>query len=112
MNKVFIDGSQGTTGLRIFDRLSAREDIELIKLPENLRKDLKARTDAINSSDITFLCLPDAAAIEIAEKANKLLDKAALDLIELMPAWNPARDAEGNPIRSIFTLPVKFSIME
>ncbi|MBQ1186558.1 MAG: N-acetyl-gamma-glutamyl-phosphate reductase [Clostridia bacterium] len=71
MTKVFIDGSQGTTGLRIFDRLSAREDIELIKLPEDLRKDLKARTDAINSSDITFLCLPDAAAIEIAEKANK-----------------------------------------
>ncbi|MBQ1184569.1 MAG: energy transducer TonB [Muribaculaceae bacterium] len=51
-------------------------------------------------------------SIEIAEKANKLLDKAALDLIELMPAWNPARDAEGKPIRSIFTLPVKFSIME
>lgn len=50
--------------------------------------------------------------IEIAEKAHKLLDRAALDLIELMPAWNPARDAEGNPIRTIFTLPVKFSINE
>ena len=70
MTKVFIDGSQGTTGLRIFDRLSAREDIELITLPEELRKDLDARVNATNSSDITFLCLPDAAAIEVAEKAN------------------------------------------
>ncbi len=71
MTKVFIDGSQGTTGLRIFDRLSAREDIELITLSEELRKDLSARIDAINSSDITFLCLPDAAAIEVAERADK-----------------------------------------
>ena len=77
MTKVFIDGSQGTTGLRIFDRLSAREDIELITLPESLRKDLSARTDAINSSDITFLCLPDAAAIEAVAQAKdsvKILD--------------------------------------
>ena len=50
--------------------------------------------------------------IQIAATANKLLDKAALDLIELMPAWNPARDAEGNPIRTIFTFPVNFSIMK
>ena len=77
MIKVFIDGSQGTTGLRIFDRLSAREDIELITLPEELRKDLSARTDAINSSDKTFLCLPDAAAIEAVAQAKdsvKILD--------------------------------------
>ena len=77
MIKVFIDGSQGTTGLRIFDRLSAREDIELITLPEELRKDLSARTDAINSSDITFLCRPDAAAIEAVAQAKdsvKILD--------------------------------------
>ena len=77
MTKVFIDGSQGTTGLRIFDRLSSREDVTLITLPEELRKDLSARTDAINSSDITFLCLPDAAAIEAVSKAKdnvKILD--------------------------------------
>ena len=77
MTKVFIDGSQGTTGLRIFDRLSAREDIELITLPESLRKDISARADAINSSDITFLCLPDAAAIEAVAQAEdrvKILD--------------------------------------
>ncbi len=71
MNKVFIDGSQGTTGLRIFDRLSARADIELIRLPEELRKDTAARRDAINASDITFLCLPDAAAIEAADMASE-----------------------------------------
>ena len=62
MTNVFIDGSAGTTGLRIYDRLCVREDISLIKLPENLRKDDNARADAINSADIVFLCLPDDAA--------------------------------------------------
>lgn len=62
MTNIFIDGSAGTTGLRIYDRLSVRDDISLIKLPEELRKDDKARTDAINSADIVFLCLPDDAA--------------------------------------------------
>ena len=64
MTKVFIDGSQGTTGLKIFDRLKAREDIELITLPEEIRKDTEARKKALNSADIAFLCLPDAAAVE------------------------------------------------
>lgn len=64
MTKIFIDGSQGTTGLKIFDRLAKREDIELITLPEDLRKDTNARKEAINAADIAFLCLPDAAAIE------------------------------------------------
>ncbi len=64
MKNVFIDGSAGTTGLRIYERLSERDDISLIKLPEHLRKDANARADAINSADIVFLCLPDAAAIE------------------------------------------------
>lgn len=62
--KVFIDGSAGTTGLRIHERLSGRKDLEIIKLPEELRKDPSARADAINASDVVFLCLPDAAAIE------------------------------------------------
>ncbi len=62
MTNIFIDGSAGTTGLRIYDRLSTREDISLIELPENLRKDDNARADAINSADIVFLCLPDDAA--------------------------------------------------
>ncbi len=66
MTKVFIDGSAGTTGLRIHERLSGRGDIELISLPEELRKDLKAREEAINAADIAFFCLPDAAAVEAA----------------------------------------------
>ena len=64
MTKVFIDGSAGTTGLRIYERLAERKDIELIRLPEELRKDLNARKDALNQADVAFLCLPDAAAIE------------------------------------------------
>lgn len=64
MTKVFIDGSAGTTGLRIYDRLSSRKDIELIILPDELRKDTAARKQALNSCDIAFLCLPDAAAKE------------------------------------------------
>ena len=64
MKKVFIDGSAGTTGLRIFERLSQRTDLELVTLPEAVRKDPEARKQALNSCDVAFLCLPDAAAIE------------------------------------------------
>ncbi len=67
MKKVFIDGSVGTTGLRIHERLSGREDVELILLPEEMRKDPEARRKALNSCDIAFLCLPDAAAVEAVE---------------------------------------------
>ena len=62
--KIFIDGKEGTTGLRIFQRISSREDIELIVLSEEKRKDTQARKEALNSCDIAFLCLPDAAARE------------------------------------------------
>lgn len=62
--KVFIDGSEGTTGLRIFERFEKRDDIEILKIDPELRKDPDERAKMINSSDITFLCLPDAAAIE------------------------------------------------
>ena len=64
MTNVFIDGSAGTTGLRIYERLSAREDLNLIILPDEVRKEVSARREAINSADVVFLCLPDAAAIE------------------------------------------------
>ncbi|MBQ8058053.1 MAG: N-acetyl-gamma-glutamyl-phosphate reductase [Ruminococcus sp.] len=64
MTKVFIDGSAGTTGLRIFDRLKDRADIKLITLSEEFRKDINARKEALNNCDIAFLCLPDKAAIE------------------------------------------------
>lgn len=62
--KVFIDGSEGTTGLRIFERFEGREDIELLVIPSELRKDPDEIRKYINASDITFLCLPDAAARE------------------------------------------------
>ena len=78
MTKVFIDGSAGTTGLRIADRLISRQDITLMKLPEEKRKDIAARKEAINSADIVFLCLPDAAAVEavsLVENENvKIID--------------------------------------
>lgn len=76
MTKIFIDGSAGTTGLRIYERLESRNDIELIRLSEELRKDINARKSALNSADIAFLCLPDAAAIEavsLAENGNTVI---------------------------------------
>lgn len=63
---VFIDGEAGTTGLQIRERLEQRADIELISLSENRRKDLRARTEALNSADAAILCLPDDAAKEAA----------------------------------------------
>ncbi len=78
MKKVFIDGSAGTTGLKIYDRLSVRKDLELIKISDELRKDVSARKDAINSADIVFLCLPDVAAKEsvglVENKNVKIID--------------------------------------
>ena len=61
---MFIDGSAGTTGLRIRERLASRTDVEVITLAEEVRKDVAARRDALNAADVAFLCLPDAAAIE------------------------------------------------
>ncbi len=66
MTRVFINGHEGTTGLRIVERLEAREDITLLSIPDELRKDPQAVAERINDSDITFLCLPDAAAREAA----------------------------------------------
>ena len=70
MFKVFIDGSAGTTGLRIREMLEKRTDVSLIALPESLRKDADARKEAINASDVTFLCLPDDAAREAVTLAE------------------------------------------
>ncbi len=67
MKRIFIDGSVGTTGLRIFERLEGRKDIEIITLSEDKRKDTEARRKALNSADVAFLCLPDAAAMEAVE---------------------------------------------
>lgn len=62
--KIFIDGKAGTTGLRIEERLSNRDDIEIVTLPDELRKDVNAKKKVLNEVDIAFLCLPDQAAIE------------------------------------------------
>ncbi len=70
MTKVFIDGSAGTTGLRIRERLLARTDLELLTLPEDRRKDPAARAEAINAAAVAFLCLPDDAAAEAAAMAG------------------------------------------
>ncbi len=64
MKKVFIDGKAGTTGLRIYERLEERSDLELITLSENERKDPECRKRALNEADIAFLCLPDDASRE------------------------------------------------
>ncbi len=62
--KIFIDGKAGTTGLRIEERLSGRDDVDIISLPDELRKDADARKEILNRADIVFLCLPDKAAVE------------------------------------------------
>ena len=80
MKKVFIDGKAGTTGLRIAERLSQRDDVELISLSDDLRKDASARKKMINEADIVFLCLPDAASIEavsMVENENTVIIDAS-----------------------------------
>ena len=64
MKKVFIDGKAGTTGLRIYERLSSRKDIEILSLSEEERKDPDMRKKMLNKADVAFLCLPDEAAIQ------------------------------------------------
>lgn len=94
--KIFIDGKAGTTGLRIEERLSGRDDLEIISLPDELRKDPDARRNMLNTADIVFLCLPDGAAREAvsmidnpdvvvidASTAHRTLDDWAYGLPEL-----------------------------
>ena len=88
MTKIFIDGSAGTTGLRIADRLALRTDIAVTTLPDDLRKDAAARQDAICSADIAFLCLPDDAARESAALAGD----SAVKIIDTSTAHRTAPD--------------------
>ncbi|MBP3655445.1 MAG: N-acetyl-gamma-glutamyl-phosphate reductase [Clostridia bacterium] len=80
--KIYIDGSEGTTGLRIFERLGSRSDIEILTIDPALRKDADERRKLINQSDITFLCLPDAAAKE----AVTLVEKDSVRIIDASTA--------------------------
>ncbi len=86
--KIFIDGKEGTTGLRIFERLRGREDVEVFSLPDELRKDTAARKEALNSCDIAFLCLPDAASIE----AVSLIDNPDVKVIDASTAHRTLPD--------------------
>jgi len=103
MTKVFIDGSAGTTGLRIYERLSGREDLELLILPDELRKNPDERRRMLSLADIAFLCLPDKAAIEAVSliendhvavidtsTAHRTNDNWAYGFAELSPAHREA----------------------
>lgn len=72
MTKVFIDGSSGTTGLRIHERLQKRDDIELLSIPYEQRHDIQIRKDIMSEADIVFLCLPDQASKDLMEECNDL----------------------------------------
>ena len=93
MKKVFIDGSEGTTGLRIFERFQVRDDIELLKIDSDKRKDPDEIKKFINASDITFLCLPDAAAREAVALCDNpdtvILDTSTAHRTEA--GWAPSR---------------------
>ena len=67
--KVFIDGAEGTTGLKIHQYFQKRDDIELLKIDSDKRKDLEERLALVKKADVSFLCLPDAAAKELAAAA-------------------------------------------
>ena len=88
MTKVFIDGSAGTTGLRIYERLENRKDTRLLKLSEEKRKDKNARKEALNSADIAFLCLPDDAARE----SVSLCENESTVIIDTSTAHRTAED--------------------
>ena len=96
--KVFIDGSYGTTGLRIRERLKQRDDIDIVVVDKDLRRDAGERRDALVNSDLAILCLPDDAAIEAsewaAESSTKVVDpstahRVADDWVYGLPEMTP-----------------------
>ena len=99
--KIFVDGSSGTTGLRIADRLAARDEFEILHISEADRKDVNARAAVINQSDLSFLCLPDAAAREVVPLLHpdvRILDtstahRTAPDWVYGLPELHGKRDA-------------------
>ena len=87
--KVYIDGKEGTTGLQIYSRLSARDDIELLLIAEEKRKDAQERKKLMNAADLVFLCLPDAAAVEavalVENPGTKVIDASTAH--RTAPGW-------------------------
>jgi N-acetyl-gamma-glutamyl-phosphate reductase len=86
--KVFVDGQEGTTGLKIFEYLSQRADVEILRIEDAKRKDLDERRRLINASDVTFLCLPDAASRESAS----LVENSRTVLIDASTAFRTGAD--------------------
>ena len=87
--KIFIDGKEGTTGLKIFDRLAGRSDLEILLIDEDKRKDVEERKKLINAADVAFFCLPDAAAVEAASLVEsdhvKIIDASTAHRVD--PNW-------------------------
>lgn len=86
--KVFVDGQEGTTGLKIFEYLSQRSDVEVLRIEEAKRKDVEERRRLINASDVTFLCLPDAASRE----SVTLVDNNRTVVIDASTAFRTSPD--------------------
>ena len=100
--KVYIDGQSGTTGLQIFDRIGAREDLELLRIDEDKRHDNEERRRFLNAADIVFLCLPDDGARE----AVSLIDNPEVRVIDASTAHRTSDDwtygfPERSPLRSV-----------
>ena len=87
--KIYIDGKEGTTGLQIYERLGGRDDLELLLIDEDKRKDTEERRKLLNAADLVFLCLPDAAAVEavsLIENGNtKVIDASTAH--RTAPGW-------------------------
>lgn len=86
MTKVYIDGQSGTTGLQIYERIGARKDLELLRIPENKRHDTEERKKYLNAADIVFLCLPDQGAMEAVE----LIERPEVRVIDASTAHRTA----------------------
>ena len=88
--KVYIDGKEGTTGLQIYERLGGRDDLELLLIDEDKRKDVEERRRFLNAADIVFLCLPDAAAkeaVSLIENENTcVIDASTAHRVD--PDWD------------------------
>ena len=80
--RVYIDGQSGTTGLQIYERIGARDDLELLRIDEDKRHDVEERRKFLNAADIVFLCLPDQGAVE----ATQLVENPDVCIIDASTA--------------------------